>query len=83
MGLQDELDNLPDQETRTQHILSLFEGAVYAVLWDGRKDPDDELGREGVPEALKAGEITVEEMVKVFELELRKGLREGLGVDGV
>jgi hypothetical protein len=86
MSLQDELDSLrldnQDSRTRRQHILALFDGAIGDLLWDDRKDPDDELGRMGIPDALRAGEITVEEMVEAFELELRKGLREGLGYDG-
>ena len=77
MGIADELKDLghPDTFTRRQRILAVVSDAISDILYYDRKE-DDELGVDGIPEAVKAGEITVEEMAEAFTLELRKGLSQ-------
>jgi hypothetical protein len=52
---------------KTRHILDMF-------LYYDRKE-DDELPVDAIQEAVKQGEITIEEIVEAFETELRKSLK--------
>jgi hypothetical protein len=57
-------------------ILDLFEDMVDGFLYNDRKGPDN----QGVPvgvvqEAVRAGELTVEEMIEEFGTRLRKALK--------
>lgn len=82
MSVKEDLDGLPknpDDFTRRQHILAILSDEIGDLLYYDRKR-DCPLGAEGIPEALKAGEITIEEMVEAFDIELRKGLKK-MGVE--
>lgn len=59
--------------SRKQTILNTVDDAVSNLLYYDRKE-DEKLPRGAIEEALKAGEITVEEMVSKFESALRAGL---------
>ena len=77
-NLQDELKQLMaqyDGRSRRQHILACLSDAVSNILYYDRRN-DEDLGLFDIPDALEAGEISIEEMVQAFELELREGLEE-------
>jgi len=57
-----------------QKILGLVEDLVSDFLYYDRKD--DEYVKKGeIDKAIKAGEITIEEIVEQFSNKLKKGLR--------
>lgn len=60
--------------SRKETILNTVDDAVSDLLYYDRKE-DEELPRGAIEEALKAGEITVEEIVSKFENTLRTGLK--------
>jgi hypothetical protein len=58
---------------RRQTIQYTIEGLIADFLYYGRKE-DEDLPRGEIEAAVKAGEITVEEMVDLFAKKLREGL---------
>lgn len=58
--------------TRRQRILNEVAHIVGLLLYYDRKE-DDDLPLGDIEEAIKNGEITIEEMVALFAVELRKG----------
>ena len=59
------------ERTRKQHILGTVEDMVRDFLYYGRKE-DEDLPRGAIEEAVKAGEVSVDEMVAEFKQELEK-----------
>lgn len=66
-GLMDE------EQMRGRLILNTVQDLVLDFLTYDRKD-DEELGRGEIEEAIAAGEVTVEQIVSLFESELRRSL---------
>lgn len=64
-----------DLETRRGLILTSVADLVSNLLYYDRKE-DEELEVGAIEEAIKAGEVTVEEIVAVFSSELRDGLKD-------
>ena len=64
-----------DQPTRTrrQHILDHIPDVIGEFLYYDRKE-DDDLPVGAIEEAIKAGEITVDEIAVAFTESLRRGL---------
>lgn len=58
--------------TRRQRILNEVEHIVGLLLYYDRKE-DNDLPLGAIEEAIKNGEINIEEMVSLFAVELRKG----------
>lgn len=56
-----------------QLILNKIENLIGQLLWYGRKE-DEDLPRGRIEQAIKGGEITVEEIVSCFEENLRENL---------
>jgi hypothetical protein len=59
--------------TRKKLIIGTCKDMVSNFLYYDRKE-DEELPRGAIEEAIEAGEITIEEIVKAFEAELRDNL---------
>jgi hypothetical protein len=59
--------------TRKELILTTIDDAVSDLLYYGRKE-DEELPRDAIDEAVRNGEITVDEMVAKFKQALDDGL---------
>lgn len=57
------------------HILLVIADLVLNFLYYDRKE-DDNLPRGRIDEAVRAGEITIAEMVAAFEQHLCEGLRD-------
>ena len=55
---------------RRQHILNTADDLMGSFLYYGRKE-DENLPRGAIEEAIKAGEVTVEELLGIFEKALR------------
>ena len=76
--LKDELQALNgdaiDERSRRARILATISDMVTDLLFYDRKE-DEDLPREAIQEAIKAGEIRVDEMVKAFSTELHDGLK--------
>lgn len=60
--------------SRKSIIISTVEDAVSDLLYYDRKE-DEELPRGEIEEALKANELTIEDIVIAFESALINGLR--------
>ena len=58
-------------KTRAQNIKDIISDGISDLMYYRRKE-DDELPRGAIEEAVKAGEITVDEMIETFATELRK-----------
>lgn len=58
------------EKTRRQYILDTPDDLMGSFLYYDRKN-DDELPRGEIEDAIKAGEITVEELLAIFEKALR------------
>lgn len=56
-----------------QTILDVVSDAVMDLMYYDRKE-DEILPRGRIEEALKAGDITIDEMVKCFERELKANM---------
>lgn len=59
--------------TRRDTILGYMEDMVSNLLYYDRKE-DEDLPRGAIEEAIKAGEVTSDEMIKTFGDTLKKGL---------
>lgn len=62
-------------KTRRERIESVLSDMVSDLLYYDRKE-DWDLPRGAIEKAIKHGEITIEEMINLFETELRKGLTD-------
>jgi hypothetical protein len=61
------------EKTRRQRIIDILTDSISDLLYYKRKE-DEDLPRGGIEEAIKAGEITVDEMIKIWSVELTNGL---------
>jgi hypothetical protein len=66
------------KKTRKEIILAIVDDCVIDLVFYDRKD-DDSIGVDGIDDAVADGEITVLDMVKVFQEKLEKelGVYEG------
>lgn len=60
--------------TRKENILLTIDDLVSNFLYYDRKE-DESLPRGAIEEAVKSGEISEEEIVSKFSVELSKGLK--------
>ncbi len=60
-------------KTRRERIINILTDSISTMLYYDRKE-DEDLPRGGIEEAIKAGEITVDEMIKIWSAELIDGL---------
>ena len=60
-------------KTRRQHIIDRLTDGISKLLYYDRKE-DEDLPRGAIEEAVRAGEITVEEMIIFWSDELREGI---------
>ncbi len=60
-------------KTRRERIINILTDNISTMLYYDRKE-DEDLPRGGIEEAIKAGEITVDEMIKIWSAELIDGL---------
>jgi len=58
---------------RKECIIDSVKDLVWSLLWDDRKE-DECLQRGQIEEAIETKEISIEEVVNIFEQELRKRL---------
>jgi len=58
--------------TRREQILAVTSDLVAGFLYYDRKE-DEDLPRGAIEEAIKAGEVSVDEIVKLFKEELEEG----------
>jgi len=63
----------PKVDTRRNTIAAVVEDLVSNFLYYDRKE-DEDLPRGAIEEAISAGEVSVEEIVELFEYALRRGL---------
>jgi hypothetical protein len=61
-------------EIRREHIQDTLSDMVSDLLYYKRKE-DDELPRGAIDEAVRKGEISIDEMVGIFRAELEKGIQ--------
>lgn len=61
------------EKTRRQHIIDSVTDSVSDLLYYDRKE-DEDLPRGAIGEAVRSGEITVEEMITFWADELREGV---------
>ena len=61
------------ERTRADRIRATVDDMASGLLYDDRKE-DEDLPRGAIEEAVKAGEITAEEIVSRFEKILRASL---------
>jgi hypothetical protein len=61
------------KRTRRQHIAATIMDLVSNFVYYDRKE-DEELPRGALEEAVKAGEVTVDEMIELFAEQLRGNL---------
>lgn len=74
IGVSDEdLDEKLVGEERKQAILDHIEDLISNFMYYDRKE-DDELPRGSIEEAIKADEITVDEIVAQFKKQLERSL---------
>ncbi len=59
--------------TRRERIINILSDSIINLLYYDRKE-DEGLPCGGIEEAIKAGEITVEEMIQIWSAELIDGL---------
>lgn len=59
---------------RRKHILDEVSDVVGRFVYYDRKE-DDELPRGSIEDAIKSGEITLDEIVEEFRKELAKGTK--------
>lgn len=59
--------------TRREKIINVFTDSIIDMLYYDRKE-DEDLPRGGIEEAIRAGEITVDEIIKIWSAELIEGL---------
>lgn len=57
----------------TSHILDVISDLISGFLYYDRKE-DEDLPRGRIEKAVKDGTITIEDMVRAFEADLKKGL---------
>lgn len=67
------LPPVPKLKTRADIIKAHLSDSISDLLYYDRKE-DDDLPKGGIEEAIKAGEITVDEMIKIWSAELIAGL---------
>jgi hypothetical protein len=60
-------------KTRRERIIDILSDSIIDLLYYDRKE-DEDLPKGGIEEAIKAGEITVEEMIAIWSAELIDGL---------
>ncbi len=60
-------------KTRRERIINVLTDSISTMLYYDRKE-DEDLPRGGIEEAIKAGEITVDEIIKIWSAELIDGL---------
>ena len=70
---KDEIFPPKKEKTRRERIIAILSDSIIDLLYYDRKE-DEDLPRGGIEEAIKAGEITVDEMIKIWSAELRDGL---------
>lgn len=68
--MSDEEDEIPP---RRELIKESIEDLVWNLLDYGRRE-DDELPRGAIEEAVREGEITIDEMIQIFADQLHKDL---------
>jgi len=59
--------------SRRERIINILRDSISDLLYYDRKE-DEDLPRGGIEEAVRNGEITVENMITIWGNELRKGL---------
>ena len=59
--------------TRRERISNILTDSITDLLYHDRKE-DEDLPRGAIGEAVRAGEITVEEMITIWSDELREGI---------
>jgi len=60
-------------KTRRERIINILTDSISMLLYYDRKE-DMDLPEGGIEEAIRAGEITVEEMIIIWSDELREGI---------
>lgn len=64
------------KKTRRERILLIIEDRVSDILYYHRKE-DDDLPVGAIEEAIRAGEITVDEMMHAFGRSIRDAVKGG------
>lgn len=62
-------------KTRRQLIIDTIDDLVSSFLYYDRKE-DEDLPRDEIEDAVKSGEITVDEMSECFRTKLEAGLND-------